>query len=72
MKRIDGYSYYEIAEKYGISEGSAMVIDFRMKKKSSIFYSYIYNLIYGWSVNCKVIKIRIKILLFIAIAMSEQ
>ena len=33
MKRIDGYSYYEIAEKYGISEGSARVIDFRMKKK---------------------------------------
>jgi RNA polymerase sigma-70 factor (ECF subfamily) len=31
--RIDGYSYYEIARKLGIREGSARVIDFRARKK---------------------------------------
>lgn len=31
--RIEGFSYYEIAEKHGISENSARVIDFRTKKK---------------------------------------
>lgn len=30
--RINGYSYREIAEKTGISESSARVIDFRIKK----------------------------------------
>lgn len=29
--RIDGYSYREISEKFGITEGSARVIDFRTK-----------------------------------------
>lgn len=33
MMRIEGYSFYEIAKKWGISEGSARVIDFRTKKK---------------------------------------
>lgn len=31
--RIEGYSFYEIAMKYNISESSARVIDFRTKKK---------------------------------------
>lgn len=31
--RIEGYSYYEIAQKLGIREGSARVIDFRARKK---------------------------------------
>lgn len=31
--RIDGYSFYEIAQKLGIREGSARVIDFRARKK---------------------------------------
>lgn len=31
--RINGFSYYEIAKKHGISENSARVIDFRTKKK---------------------------------------
>lgn len=31
--RIAGYSYYEISLKFGISEGSARVIDFRAKRK---------------------------------------
>ena len=30
--RIEGYSFYEIAMKYDISESSARVIDFRNKK----------------------------------------
>ena len=30
--RINGISYYEISEKIGISENSARVIDFRIKK----------------------------------------
>ncbi|MFF2889179.1 RNA polymerase sigma factor [Paenibacillus sp. NPDC057967] len=30
--RIEGYSYAEIAERHGISESSARVIDFRTKK----------------------------------------
>lgn len=30
--RINGYSYREIAEKTGVSESSARVIDFRIKK----------------------------------------
>lgn len=33
MLRIEGYSFYEIAKRYEISEGSARVIDFRTKKK---------------------------------------
>lgn len=33
LMRIEGYSYYEICEKYGISESSARVIDYRAKKK---------------------------------------
>ncbi|MPW24222.1 sigma-70 family RNA polymerase sigma factor [Alkalibaculum sp. M08DMB] len=33
LRRIEGYSFYEIAKKWGISEGSARVIDFRTKKK---------------------------------------
>lgn len=33
LMRIDGYSFYEIAVKYKISESSARVIDFRAKKK---------------------------------------
>lgn len=31
MMRIDGFSFYEIGEKYNISENSARVIDFRVK-----------------------------------------
>ncbi|MEG0912336.1 MAG: RNA polymerase sigma factor [Oscillospiraceae bacterium] len=31
--RIDGYSFYEIAQKCNISESSARVIDFRVRKK---------------------------------------
>lgn len=31
--RIEGYSYFEISQKYGISESSARVIDYRAKKK---------------------------------------
>lgn len=31
--RLDGYSYFEIAQKYKISENSARVIYFRMKTK---------------------------------------
>ena len=31
--RLDGYSYYEIASKYQISENSARVIIFRVKAK---------------------------------------
>ena len=31
--RIEGYSFLEIGEKFGISEGSARVIDFRTRKK---------------------------------------
>ena len=33
MMRLDGYSFYEIAQKFGISESSARVIDFRTKDK---------------------------------------
>lgn len=33
MLRIEGYSFYEIGEKIGISENSARVIDFRTRKK---------------------------------------
>lgn len=33
MMRIEGYSFYEIAQKVGIREGSARVIDFRARKK---------------------------------------
>ena len=33
LMRIEGYSFYEISQKYGISESSARVIDFRTKKK---------------------------------------
>lgn len=33
LMRIKGYSFYEIAAKYNISESSARVIDFRTKKK---------------------------------------
>lgn len=33
LMRIEGYSYYEISEKHGISESSARVIDYRAKKK---------------------------------------
>lgn len=31
--RIEGYSYFEIAQRLGIREGSARVIDFRTRKK---------------------------------------
>ena len=33
LMRLDGYSFYEISQKYGISESSARVIDFRTKDK---------------------------------------
>lgn len=33
LMRIEGYSFYEIARKYDISENSARVIDFRTKHK---------------------------------------
>lgn len=31
--RLEGYSFYEIGARYGISENSARVIDFRAKTK---------------------------------------
>lgn len=31
--RIEGYSFYEISTSFGISEGSARVIDFRTRRK---------------------------------------
>ncbi len=33
LMRIEGFSFYEIGQKYGISESSARVIDFRAKAK---------------------------------------
>ncbi len=33
LMRIEGYSYLEISQKYGVSESSARVIDYRAKKK---------------------------------------
>lgn len=33
LMRLEGYSFYEIGKKYGISESSARVIDFRTKDK---------------------------------------
>ena len=33
LMRLDGYSFYEISQKYGITESSARVIDFRTKDK---------------------------------------
>lgn len=33
LMRIEGYSYFEIAKKYGITESSARVLDFRTKNK---------------------------------------
>ena len=33
LKRLEGYSFYEIGEMFGISENSARVIDFRGKTK---------------------------------------
>lgn len=33
LMRIEGYSYLEISQKYGITESSARVIDYRAKKK---------------------------------------
>ena len=33
LMRVDGYSFYEIAKKVGVSENSARVIDFRLRKK---------------------------------------
>lgn len=33
LMRVDGYSFYEIAKKYNISESSARVIFFRTKEK---------------------------------------
>ena len=33
LMRLDGYSFYEIGNKIGISESSARVIDFRTKDK---------------------------------------
>ena len=33
MMRLDGYSFYEIGQKFGISESSARVIDFGTKDK---------------------------------------
>lgn len=33
LMRLDGYSFYEIGTKFGISESSARVIDFRTKEK---------------------------------------
>jgi len=33
MMRLDGYSFYEIGQKFEISESSARVIDFRTKDK---------------------------------------
>jgi RNA polymerase sigma-70 factor (ECF subfamily) len=31
--RVEGYSFFEIAQKHGISESSARVIDHRAKRK---------------------------------------
>ena len=33
LLRVDGYSFYEIGVKHGISESSARVIDFRVRSK---------------------------------------
>lgn len=33
LMRIEGYSYFEIGKKHSISESSARVIDYRIKKK---------------------------------------
>lgn len=33
LMRLDGFSFYEIGRRYGISENSARVIDFRAKAK---------------------------------------
>ena len=33
LLRIDGYSFYEIAKEVGVSESSARVLDFRLRKK---------------------------------------
>ncbi len=33
LMRMEGFSFYEIGQKYGISESSARVIDFRAKAK---------------------------------------
>lgn len=33
LMRMEGFSFYEIGQKYGISENSARVIDFRTKAK---------------------------------------
>lgn len=33
LMRVEGYSYYEIAQKHHISESSARVLDFRTKNK---------------------------------------
>ncbi len=33
LMRAEGYSFYDIAKKHGISESSARVIDFRARKK---------------------------------------
>ncbi|WP_297136995.1 RNA polymerase sigma factor [Terrisporobacter sp.] len=33
LMRIEGYSYFEIGKKHNISESSARVIDYRIKKK---------------------------------------
>ena len=33
LMRLEGYSFYEIGQKYGISETSARVIDFRAKAR---------------------------------------
>lgn len=33
LMRIEGYSFFEIAQKFGISESSARVLDFRTKHK---------------------------------------
>ena len=37
LMRIKGYSFYEIASKYSISESSARVIDFRLRVKIKTF-----------------------------------
>lgn len=33
LRRVEGFSYLEIARELGISEGSARVIDFRVRKR---------------------------------------
>ena len=33
LMRLEGYSFYEIGKKCGISESSARVVDFRTKAK---------------------------------------